>query len=159
MAFYTPANFLPDCSLGYLVRRCHQLGLIAMEPVFSRHGLSGMQWSALVAVLVGRATTSAELAREISYDPGATTRLVDGLEANGWMTRTRDGARGGDRRVIKLALTDAGADLAQAVRLDVIDLWNGWLGDWDEGEIVLLVAQLHRLRDRLEAATMAEMTA
>jgi len=156
MAFYTPGNFLPDCSLGYLVRRCHQLGLIAMEPVFARRGLSGMQWSALIAVLVGRATTSAELAREISYDPGATTRLVDALEANGWATRARDSS---DRRVIKLTLTQAGAELAEAVRLDVIDLWNGWLGDWDSGEIEALLGQLHRLRDVLEAATAAEVAA
>jgi DNA-binding MarR family transcriptional regulator len=156
MAFYTPANFLPDCSLGYLVRRCHQLGLAAMEPVFSRHGVSGMQWSALMAVLVGRAATSAELAREISYDPGATTRLVDVLEANGWMTRTRDGS---DRRVIRLALTDTGAGLTQAVKLDVIDLWNGWLVDWSPGELETFVAQLHRLRDVLEGAAAAEVAA
>ena len=149
MAFYTPANFLHDCSLGYLVRRCHQLGQVAMEPVFARHGLSGMQWSALVAVLVGRATTSAELAREISYDPGATTRLVDTLEANGWATRARDGD---DRRVVRLALTETGAALAQAVRLDVIGLWNEWLGDWDGDDVSALVAQLQRLRDTLGAA-------
>jgi DNA-binding MarR family transcriptional regulator len=156
VTYYTSANFLPDCSLGYLVRRCHQLGQIAMEPLFARQGLSGMQWSALVAVLVGRATTSAELSREISYDPGATTRLVDTLESNGWMTRERDRA---DRRVVKLALTDAGAALAQAVRMDVIDLWNGWLADWPGEDVAAIIAQLQRLRDLLEGAATGERAA
>jgi DNA-binding MarR family transcriptional regulator len=156
VTYYTPSNFLPDCSLGYLVRRCHQLGLIAMEPLFARHGVSSMQWSALVAVLVGRATTSAELSREISYDPGATTRLVDTLEANGWVTRERDR---GDRRVVKLALTEAGAALAQAVRMDVIDLWNDGLADWPGEEVAATIAQLQRLRDTLDGVVTGERAA
>ena len=156
VSYYTPANFLPDCSLGYLVRRCHQLGQIAMEPLFARHGVNGMQWSALAAVLVGRATTGAELSREISYDPGATTRLVDTLEAAGWMTRERDRC---DRRVVKLALTKAGAELAHAVRMDVIRLWNGWLADWPGEEVAATIAQLQRLRDMLEDAAAREQAA
>lgn len=152
MALYTPANFLPDCSLGYLMRRCHQLGQLAMEPMFASHGLTGMQWSALVTVLLGRAATHAELAREISYDPGATTRLIDTLEAQGWATRERDS---GDRRVIRLTLTEKGEQLARRVRLDVITVWNGWLGEWDEAELATLVAQLQRLRTTLELQGIA----
>lgn len=153
MAFYTPATFLPDQSVGYLVRRCHQLGQQALEPMFARHGLTGMQWSALVAVLLGRATTCAELAHEISYDRGATTRLIDVLEAKGWATRQRDTD---DRRVVKLALTEAGAALARQAKDDVIALWNGWLAEWKPDELHALIAQLQRLRDTLDAAAEVE---
>lgn len=156
MAFYTAADYLPDHSIGYLVRRCHQLGQAAMDPLFAQHGLTSMQWSALVAVMLGRATTCAELAREISYDPGATTRLVDSLEAQGWATRQRDSV---DRRVVKLALTEAGTDLARAVLVEAVGLWNGWLADWDAAELSMLIDRLQRLRDTLEAAAAGEIGA
>jgi len=156
MGFYTAATFMPDQSVGYLVRRCHQLAQVAMEPMFARHGLSGMQWSALISISLGAASTCAELAREISYDRGATTRLVDTLEAAGWLTRER---ASDDRRVVKLALTEEGADLAQRVKVDVIALWNEWLGAFDRDDLAGLIDQLQQLRDSLQAAAQTEEAA
>ena len=156
MDFYTAATFMPDQSVGYLIRRCHQLGQVAMEPMFARHGLSGMQWSALISIQLGAAATCAELAREISYDRGATTRLVDTLEAAGWLTRER---ASDDRRVVKLALTEAGADLSQRVKADVIALWNGWLEDFDRDDLSALIERLQQLRDSLQAAAQNQEAA
>ena len=50
MGFYAESDFAPDVSIGYLVRRVHQLGGNALEPVFAAEGLTGTQSSALVSI-------------------------------------------------------------------------------------------------------------
>jgi hypothetical protein len=37
MTFYTKTGFGPDCSLGYLARRIHQIGQSLIEPGASLH--------------------------------------------------------------------------------------------------------------------------
>jgi MarR family transcriptional regulator, organic hydroperoxide resistance regulator len=67
------------------------------------------QWSALITLLRGEATTPAELARFIDVDPGALTRLLDRLEAKGLVIRVRSAT---DRRAISLQLTQRARELA-----------------------------------------------
>jgi len=71
-------------------------------------GISGAQFELLrqLALSGGRTTTSA-LARELSVDPAAVTRLVAGLDKDGLVTREQD-ARDGRRRPV--VLTPAGRD-------------------------------------------------
>lgn len=148
MAFYTESNFHPESSIGYLIRRSEQLGTVALEPIFAAAGITKTQWSALVALHYNRATTCAEVARDLGHDKGATTRLVDTLEERGWVLRDRDG--GEDRRVVRLTLTPAGERIAGEVRDAVVRVWNIWLQDWDERDILDLTRLLQRLRDTLQ---------
>ena len=147
MAIYSDSYFEPDCSIGYLARRIYQLSSEGLEPVFAPEGLTLTQWSALVSIYFGRGNTSADLARDLAHDKGATTRLVDTLVERGWVTRDRDAA---DRRVINLALTPTGAAVARQCRAKVIDCWNGWLGDWQPAAAAELVRLLQDLRATLE---------
>ncbi|MEH3158625.1 MAG: MarR family transcriptional regulator [Sphingomonas taxi] len=149
MPFYSDSNFDPENSIGYLIRRSEQLGTAALEPVFAAADITKTQWSALVAVHFNRATTCAELARDLGHDKGATTRLVDTLEERGWITRARTDD---DRRVVKLTLTPAGSTIAAEIRDVVIGMWNGWLRDWEGGDITELIRLLQRLRDTLQQA-------
>ncbi|WP_239017760.1 MarR family winged helix-turn-helix transcriptional regulator [Sphingomonas aracearum] len=146
MVYYCDSNFEPDCSIGYLAKRIHQLGLGALEPIFAEEGVTGPQWSALVAIHFGRGRTSAALAREMSHDKGAMTRLIDTIEQKGWIERTRDT---NDRRIINLALTPEGQAVAMRTRDRVIAAWNAWLADWDHDEIERTVATLQKLRDQM----------
>jgi DNA-binding MarR family transcriptional regulator len=147
MLLYAEADFLPDRSIGYLTRRVHQLGVAALDPVFSAEGMNGLQWSALASVWAGRCGTAAELARDLGHDKGATTRLVDTLEERGWLVRERSG---GDRRRIDLRLTAAGEAITRRCRRHVVDCWNAWLADWPRAEAETLIALLGKLRDSLE---------
>lgn len=149
MAFYSDSNFHPDNSIGYLIRRSEQLGTAALEPVFAAHDITKTQWSALVALHFERASTCAEIARDLGHDKGATTRLVDTLEERGWVTRARGED---DRRLVRIALTPAGEAIAARVRDVVIALWNDWLKDWKESDIVALTRLLAQLRDTLQLA-------
>ena len=156
MDFYSDLDFSPDCSIGYLARRVFQLSSIGLEPVFGPEGVNLTQWSALVSIHFDRGNTPAELARDLAYDKGATTRLVDGLAERGWVMRTRDAD---DRRLVKLALTDEGRRIAEHCRSKVIDCWNEWLKDWDPGDARELVRLLQQLRGTLQAAVNQDVNA
>jgi DNA-binding MarR family transcriptional regulator len=147
MSFYSSADFYPDRSIGYLVRRAHQIGQGRLEPVFAAAGMTGTQWSMLVSIYVGRATRCAELARDLAHDKGATTRLIDQLEEKGWVTRERDDD---DRRLVNLSLTPSGEAAAMACREQVIGCWNEWLADWDHAEVATLIELLAKLRTTLD---------
>jgi DNA-binding MarR family transcriptional regulator len=152
MPFYAESEFAPDVSIGYLVRRAHQLAGVAMEPVFAAEGLTGMQWSALVSIFFQRGVTAADLARDLGHDKGAMTRLVDTLEERGWITRQRTTE---DRRCVKLALTEEGAAVALRCKRNVVACWNRWLADWSETEVRTMIALLQKLRGTLTAVAGA----
>ena len=146
MGFYSATDFQPDSSVGYLAKRVHQLARAGLEPVLAEEGLTFTQWHALVSIYFGRGATPIELARDLSYDKGATTRLLDVLEGRGWIERQRGRD---DRRSIRLTLTATGEDVTRRGRLRVIEAWNGWLEDWPAAEVTAAVAMLQRLRDTL----------
>lgn len=149
MAFYTKTAFGPDCSLGYLARRIHQIGQGLIEPVFAAEGMSATQWSALMSMLAGRSSTCADLARDLSHDKGATTRLVDAMEQRGWVTRSR---ANDDRRVLNLEITPGGEAAAIRCRDRIITYWNVLLTDWDRAEIEKLIELMQKLRTTLDDA-------
>src|SRR5919107_4019943 len=75
-------------------------------------GLTHVQWGPLFMLRSSRASTVAELARELQTDAGAMTRLLDRLEAKGLCRRERSTE---DRRVVRIALTADGEKAAAQV--------------------------------------------
>ena len=147
MAFYTSDSFTPDTSVGFLAKRVFQASVAALEPIFAAEDISYVQWSAMVSLWYGRAATCRALARDLGHDAGATTRLIDTLEARGWLERTRSED---DRRVVFIDLTDDGRQVADRCRQGVTRQWNEWLADWPGADVDRLIGDLHRLRERIE---------
>lgn len=54
-----------------------------------------------------------DLSRAIDHNPGAMTRLLDRLEQQGYLRRT---PMAGDRRALRIELTEAGAALSHQLR-------------------------------------------
>ncbi len=148
MNAYNRDNFSPDTSIGYLARVVHQLGYARLDAACTEEGLTGIQWSALIAIHFGQ-TTCAALARDLAHDKGAMTRMVDALEAKRLVQRDRDDA---DRRLVNLSLTDEGRAVALRCRDKVIRVWNTVLADWSAEEVARFIAQLQKLRRTLENA-------
>lgn len=146
-----PTDFDPDTSIGYLSKRIHQASLGELERLFDGEPVNYLQWTALISVLHGRAANCRELARDLAYDSGATTRLLDALEQKGLIERHRSAQ---DRRVINLALTQIGSALAERCLAHVLGMWRGWLADWEQADIVQLIAYLRRLRATIEGAAV-----
>ena len=146
--FYCSGTYAGEVSVGLLMRRVllsmtQQTGK-RLEPV----GLTHAQWAPIFKIHLGHASTVAELARELQMDPGATTRLLDRLEAKGLCRRIRSAA---DRRVVNLELTPEGERVAAHIPEALSEVMNAHLAGFSKGEWQMLKSCLQRMLDNGEA--------
>lgn len=150
--FYRPNAYPADESVGYLVRRL----LISLKAETDRrlepHGLTNAQWEPLFKLRKCQASTVAELAREMQTDPGATTRMLDRLEAKGLCRRVRSTE---DRRVVNLELTPDGETVADQVPAALAEVMNAHLAGFSKTEWQALVGYLRRMLANGEAMRSA----
>lgn len=150
--FYAAHTYNSDDSMGFLMKRLMLSLTGEVDRRLSEQGLTHAQWVPLFMLFKGRASTLAELARELQLDPGALTRTLDRLEAKGLCRRVRSTA---DRRVSLLALTDAGRQAAEQVPVVLSQVQNAYLSGFSEDEWLQLLGMLRRLlanADRFKGA-------
>jgi DNA-binding MarR family transcriptional regulator len=145
--YYTEKNLNCRHSIGYLVRRLHNLMAPRAEARFARAELSFTQWVTLMGLGDGIAKTCAEVAQHLGHDTGATTRMLDQLEKRGLVKRERDTA---DRRVVNVVLTAKGRAMSKLLIPRMVDLWNDSLSDFSHAEVNTLIELLTRLLARIE---------
>jgi len=145
--FYNLDNFEAQTSVGCLLRRLTNLMVPRAEARFADEHFTFSHWVALLCLRDGLATTCADISRHMNYDSGATTRMVDQLEARGLVSRNRSQT---DRRVVHLTLTPEGREVTKAMATPTIAFWNEMLGDFSHDEAAQLVGLLTRLLQRLE---------
>lgn len=143
-AFYCPDNYQPNESVGYLMRRVVATVTQCVERELEPSGLTNAQWVPLVKLHMGLASTAAELARECDLDAGSITRLLDRLEAKALVRRIRSVD---DRRVVNLALTDAGRAAAQDIPQVLCGIQNQLLVGFSADEWQTLKGYLRRMLD------------
>lgn len=150
--FYRPNEYTADESIGYLLHRllCSLRSEtdVRLEP----HGLTNAQWQPLFKLQKSQASTVAELAREMQTDPGATTRMVDRLEAKGLCKRVRSCE---DRRVVNLELTPDGELAASKVPPALAEVMNAHLAGFSKTEWQALLGYLRRMLANAEAMRQA----
>lgn len=112
MNIYDVKTYEPRESVGYLMTRVKVEMLAALDralaadPYLSSLGVTAAQFVVIVRLVGGESKKSAsELCKELSYDAGAMTRMIDRLESKGLVRRARCTK---DRRLIYLELTEAG---------------------------------------------------
>jgi DNA-binding MarR family transcriptional regulator len=153
-AFYKVEEFSSKNSLGYLSRRLHNLLQPRAEAAFADAELTFSQWVALMALREGVVSTCADVARHLNHDTGATTRMIDQLEARGFLTRSRSKS---DRRLVNLALTPQGRATARALASRLVDFWNEVLQDFTQSEASGLIALLSKLADSVEGIPIPQL--
>ena len=93
----------------------HALVVRAINRDLADAGLPDLSWYDLLWALYrqpDRRLRVNELAREVVLSPTAMSRFVDRVEAAGYVRREPDP---GDRRALKVALTDAGVEALRAI--------------------------------------------
>lgn len=147
MVVMTVEDCIGGRSPGRILRRINKLMLARVEARFADGDFGFTPWLALKHLHDGVVATAGELAREIQMTTGATTRLIDGLEALDLVVRDRGSA---DRRVVRLTLTEAGT----AKYLDRISVlvtaWNEILVDFERDEVDRMVQLLTKLMHSFE---------
>jgi DNA-binding MarR family transcriptional regulator len=150
--FYRAKNYNPEESMGYLMRNIMNLVAQAIEREFGPTDLTNAQWLPLFKLYIGSATTAAELARECNLDAGATTRLLDRLEAKGLCERRRSES---DRRVVHIALTEAGTRTAEGIPAVLCEVQNAHLQGFSAEEFETLKSLLRRILDNAKTLNQA----
>ena len=143
-SFYTPAQYRPDDSIAYLMKRLIGSFAAEVERQLDPRGLTNAQWVPLYKLYLGHGSTAAELARECQLDAGAMTRMLDRLEAKGLVRRARSSE---DRRVVNLELTDEGRDAAGRIPEVLCQVLNAHLRGFSRDEWLQLKGMLGRMLD------------
>lgn len=139
---YTPAAIRPDNSIGYLISKV-RIELTAhvdreLEPL----DITTAQFSIMAHLAYELADSASALCSEISYDPGAMTRMVDRLEAKGFVRRVRERD---DRRKVRLELTKEGRAAFPQMKARVVDVLNRLLKGFSKAEAAQLQEFLRRM--------------
>lgn len=148
--FYQAERYCSEESMGFLMRRI-MLSLVNdvdRQLAAQGHDLTHAQWAPLYLLYKGRASTLAEMARELQIDPGALTRTLDRLEAKGLCRRVRSTE---DRRVSHLSLTDTGQAAAAQVPFVLSEVQNAYLKGFTREEWQLLLGMLSRVLANADA--------
>jgi DNA-binding MarR family transcriptional regulator len=153
---YVQKNFRLQDSVGYLVKHAFRAMSDCIHAKFATQGCSFQQWIVLMHLRDGMVQTVADLSRELRHDSGAMTRLVDQLEARGWIERKRNRE---DRRVVELSLTAEGSTVAESLIPLAVGTLNTALEDFTREEVQQLQGLLRRLTARLRQLETAPGTA
>ena len=117
--------------------------------LFERHGISGQQYNVL-RILRGHRETGLPcqkiVAQMITQMPDIT-RLVDRLEASGFVRRERTEQ---DRRLVIVHITALGMDLLAELDQPILDLHRGQMKHMTRAEL----AELNRLLEKLRRPVM-----
>jgi DNA-binding MarR family transcriptional regulator len=109
------------------------------------HGLTMNDYEVLLRLshASDRRLKRVELAQSVLLTPSGITRLLDGLEAAGWVEKA---SCAGDARITYAVLTDAGAEkLRTAAASHLADIDRVFAGRFDDAELETLAALLGRI--------------
>ena len=90
------------------------------------------------------------IAKQLMVTPAVVTGIVDRLERRGFVRRTADA---GDRRVVRLTLTESGRKVSMDTEQTLIGIVAARLNDYPEGELATLqesISTLGRVLAELE---------
>ncbi|MBS0445491.1 MAG: MarR family transcriptional regulator [Proteobacteria bacterium] len=146
--FYCAADYRPDESVGYLMKRIMMSVVSQVDIRLEAHGLTSAQWGPLLRIKGAGRCTVAELARWLQVDAGAMTRLLDRLEKKGLCKRVRCTE---DRRVVRVELTPEGEAAIVDVPAVLCDVMNGHLAGFSKTEWLALRSYLQRMLANGEA--------
>lgn len=146
--FYSAQGYRSEDSVGFLMRRIMLSLVTDVDRRLERIELTHAQWTPLFVIASGKASTLAELSRELQIDAGALTRTLDRLEAKGLCHRVRSTQ---DRRVAHLALTDEGKAAAAQVPVVLSEVLNAYLQGFSHPEWQSLLDMLRRMLANAES--------
>jgi DNA-binding MarR family transcriptional regulator len=135
---YEASTFQPAKAVGQMmcrVRAAYIAALdqaLAQEPAIADLEISAAQYTILNVLEQRGVDSAAQLCKDISYDGGAMTRMVDRLEAKGLVSRRRSED---DRRLINLELTEEGRLAVPKLRACSAQVLNHLLRGFSASEV------------------------
>ncbi|MBM5584946.1 MarR family winged helix-turn-helix transcriptional regulator [Burkholderia pseudomallei] len=138
MDHYTTRNFMVTESVGFRIAKARNVVVAEMDAALKELGITSQHMGILLSLKQGLATTPFELSKLLGIDTGLMTRMLDKLETNGLLERSRDAD---DRRVVNLHLTAKGLETAVQIPEVAPQVLNARLRKFSKAEF----AELNRL--------------
>ncbi|MEM5313426.1 MarR family transcriptional regulator [Paraburkholderia sp. JHI869] len=136
------ADFERTQRLVFVLGQAHHLMATELREGLKDAGLNLQERGILLTLASGSAKTPAALSRLLGVHPARMTRVLDKLEASGFVARTRNDA---DRRLVDISLTREGSAVA-ARNADVAPgAWSDRLSHFSKSDFDALSTLLTRL--------------
>jgi MarR family transcriptional regulator, transcriptional regulator for hemolysin len=142
-------HFDPDRSLGVLMSDLARLLRRNFDRRLQSLGLTQAQWRAIVNVSRTEGMSQAALAECLEIQPITVGRLIDRMEAAGWIERR---GHPSDRRAVQLYLTAKCQPIIEEIRARAADTMSDALEGISASTERLLFEQLQRIKQNLVAA-------
>ncbi|MEX3811238.1 MarR family winged helix-turn-helix transcriptional regulator [Paraburkholderia sp. BR13439] len=125
--------------VGRLLHRSENRLVVALGKELEPFGVTAAQYVILAALRYHRADTAAYLCKELSYTPGAMTRMIDRLEQKLLVRRV---PHPDSRRANKLELTAHGRALFPELLAASTAIIDRFFGGYSASELALLESLL-----------------
>ena len=150
MQHYRSEVYSARTSVGYLLKRAHNLMVDQLAAAVAASQITVTQWVVLMYLHDGLAINASDLCLQLQHDSGALTRVIDQLEGRGLVQRERSRE---DRRAVQLRLTAAGSETVATLIPVVVDTLNHALRDFSRAEAEELNRLLGKLIAGLDGST------
>jgi DNA-binding MarR family transcriptional regulator len=131
MNHYSKENYRPTQSIGFLINKARNILTVEMDAALKDLDISSQQMGILMSLTLGLGATPFELSKVLGIDTGLMTRMLDKLEGKGLLQRSRSLE---DRRVVNLALTEKGEEVAGQIPEVAPDVLNAHLKNFSKTE-------------------------
>ena len=149
MNIYDSDNYEPCRSVAHLVGqvRTEMLAALDRELMADRHvadiGVTAAQFIVMTRLAAAeRKKSASDLCKEMSYDAGAMTRMIDRLESKGLIRRARCTQ---DRRLVYLEMTEQGRSVYPRLRELSMAIQNRFLRGFSRADARQLEGLLGRM--------------
>jgi DNA-binding MarR family transcriptional regulator len=116
--------------------------IAALDAELAPFDITAAQFVVLKSIAIGEAGSASGLCKDISYDPGAMTRMLDRLERRGLVRRV---AHPNDRRASNLELTAEGKAVFPKLQASGMKVLNRFLRGFTPKEARQLESFLQRM--------------
>ena len=149
MSIYESESYEPCTSVAHLVGqvRTELLAALDRELATDRHvadiGVTGAQFIVMARLAsTDRRKSASDLCKEMSYDAGAMTRMIDRLESKGLIRRARCPK---DRRLVYLEMTEQGKEAYPRLREISMAIQNRFMRGFSRADARQLEGLLGRM--------------
>jgi DNA-binding MarR family transcriptional regulator len=142
-SLYDPKTIQPEPNVGYLINQARLELYYAIDQELADLDVTAAQFGVMARLAFGMANSPSGLCKSMQYDPGAMTRMMDRLEAKGFIQRKRD--LEGDRRAVRLELTTQGKEAFPKIQARVVSVLNRLLQGFSPKEVKQFEGFLKRL--------------
>ncbi len=139
-----------DNSLGYIIHQSYRRMAVGLQRAFQAKGydITPEQWSVLSRLWEIEGFHQRMLAKKTAKDRHNITRILNLLEKNGFVKRTRDSQ---DRRILRVYLTVKGKSLQKKLTPIVIDFLQTCFTGLTQKDIQELKRIHKKIRQNLKA--------